>query len=348
MTGEELPPPYWGQLTKGEKAMIKKMNLDPSLVNWLMTTTGLGPGIGDVFYVAPAASSSSQYRTWWQGMGIDESHLFLTVKEAYNAAVTDRNDVILKAPGIETVTAELDWEKNRTHLIGLGGPQQKGYESGTGLYSSTITVANVLHNTGVNNQFHNITVMNAGANATCLSAFKNAGYGTRLIGSQIIGCAAATQAATALANSLAIASGGYYFYAENCNIGSTDYGTLGANTACHILFEADGMSSDGTFKNCNISATIDATTRTLIYIGTNGIDRDWVFDNCTFYAFSANHAYVMTQVVTNQAAVPSTYDMAFHNCLAINCTEFRTDSNGCTWVTGSAANGKGGIAVVAT
>jgi len=328
--------------------MIKKRNLDPSLVQWIMTQTGLGPGIGKVFYVAPAASSSSQYRTWLEGLGILESEMFLTVAEAYAAAVTDRNDVILKAPGIETVTAGITWAKNRTHLIGLGGPQQKGYESGTGLYSSTTSVAAVIHNTGVNNQFHNITVMNAGANAACLSAFKNAGYGTRMIGCQIIGCAAATQAATALANSLAIASGGYYFYAENCNIGSTDFGTLGADTACHILFEASGMSSDGLFKNCNISAQIDATTRCLIYIGTNGIDRDWIFDNCTFYAFAANHAYTMTQVVTNQATTPSTYDMAFHNCLAINCTEFRTDSNACTWVTGPAANGKGGIAVVAT
>ncbi len=328
--------------------MIKKRNLDPSLVQWIMNVTGLGPGIGEVFYVAPASSSTSQYRTQLESMGVTTSESFTTVAAAYAAAVSDRNDVILKAPGLETVTAELDWEKNRTHLIGLGGPQQKGYESGTGLTSSTITVANVIHNTGVNNQFHNITVMNQGANATCKSAFKNAGYGTRLIGCQIIGCAAATQAATALANSLAIASGGYYFYAENCNIGSTDFGTLGADTACHILFEANGMSSDGKFVNCNVSAQIDATTRTLIYIGTNGIDRDWVFDNCTFYAFAANHAYTMTQVVTNQATVPSTYDMAFHNCLAINCTEFRTDSNGCTWVTGSAANGKGGIAVVAT
>jgi hypothetical protein len=322
---------------------IKRRHLSPAFEQWLVSTLGLGPGIGDVFYVA---ASGTQYETWCKKQGADSDHLFTTVAAAYAATTSNRNDIVLKYPGIETVTAELDWANSRTHLVGLGGPQQKGYESGTGLYSSTITVANVIHNTGVNNQFHNITVMNAGANATCLSAFKNAGYGTRLIGCQVIGCAAATQAATALANSLAIAAGGYYFYAENCNFGSTDFGTLGADTASVLLFEASGMCSDGKFVNCNFGAQIDATTRTLIYIGTDGIDRDWIFDRCEFYAFAANHAYTMAQVVTNQAAVPSTYDMLFKDCHAINCTGWRTDSNGCTWTTQPAGNEKGGIAVV--
>jgi hypothetical protein len=329
--------------------MIKRRNLDPSLKNWIMNVTGLGPGIGKVFYVAPAASSSSQYRAWLEYQGVGGDELFTTVAAAYAAAKTDRNDVILKAPGLETVTASLAWSKNRTHLIGLGGPQQKGYESGTGLTSSTITVASVINNTGVNNQFHNITVMNQGANATCLSAFVNGGYGTRMIGCQVIGCAAATQAATALASSLRIASGGYYFYAENCNFGSTDFGTLGADTASVLLFEAQGMSSDGKFVACNFGAQIDATTRPLIYVGSNGIDRDWIFDRCEFYAFSANHGYKMAQVVTNQDAVPSTYDMVFKDCCAINVTAYRTASNGCTWASGGgAAAAKTGVAIVTT
>ncbi len=326
--------------------MITKRNLSPALLNWLMSTLQIGPGIGDVFY---AVTSASAYHTWLVSQKVPGDHIFTTVAAAYAATTSARNDVVLKLPGIETVTAELDWANTRTHLVGLGGPQQKGYESGTGLYSSTITVANVIHNTGVNNQFHNITVMNAGANATCLSAFKNAGYGTRMIGCQIIGCAATTQQSTALANSLAIASGGYYFYAENCNFGSTDFGTLGANTACVLLFEADGMSSDGKFVACNFGATINATTRTLIYVGTNGIDRDWIFDRCEFYAFSTNHGYTMAQVVTNQDAVPSTYDMVFKDCCGINVTAYRTASNACTWASGGGAGAaKTGIAVVTT
>ena len=327
--------------------MIKKGNLSGSLLNWLMSTLQLGPGIGDVFY---AAGSSSEYHKWLANVQkVPGDHIFSTVAVAYAATTNARNDVVLKLPGIETVIAELDWEKTRTHLVGLGGPQQKGYESGTGLYSSTITVANVIHNTGVNNQFHNITVMNAGANATCLSAFKNAGYGTRMKGCQIIGHAAATQMATALANSLDIATGGYYFYAEDCNFGSTDFGTLGTNTTVPILFSADGMSSDGKFVNCNVSAAIDATTRCLIYVASNGIDRDWIFDRCEFYAFSTNHAYKMAQVVTNQDAVPSTYDMVFKDCSAINVTAYRTASNGCTWASGGgAAAAKTGVAIVTT
>ncbi len=325
--------------------MFKHSIKQEHLTQYLLNKLDLGAGIGEVYY---AASSSSNYATWLADNGV--KNVFTTVALAYAATTSDRNDVVCKMPGLETVTAELDWSNSRTHLVGLGGPQHKGYESGTGLTSSTITVANVIHNTGVNNQFHNVTVMNQGANASCLSAFKNAGYGTRMIGCQIIGAAeSATQAKTALANSLEIANGGYYFYAENCNFGSTDFVTLGADTATVLLFGSDGMSSDGKFVACNFSAAIDANTRALIYIRTNGIDRDWVFDRCEFYAFSTNHMYTMAQVVTNQATIPSTYDMVFKDCVAINCTAYRTASNACTWASGGgAAAAKTGVAIVTT
>lgn len=297
-------------------------------------TIGLGVGIGEIYFVVSAKNSTDAYYSYLREKYVPEGKIYATVKEAYDAAVTDRNDLILKMPGLETVAAELNWEKNRTHLVGLGGPQQKGYESGTGLTCSTIDVNTIIHNTGTNNQFHNITLMNQGADAHNVSAFRNAGYGTRMIGCQIIGCAAATQMATALNCSLAFAAGGYYFYAENCNFGSTDFGTLGANTACVINWEAQAMVSDGKFVRCNIGAAIDATTRVLLYVSSNGIDRDWIFDTCEFYAFSTNHGYAMAQVVTNQDAVPSTYDMGFKNCMTMSITAFRTATNGCTWACG--------------
>jgi hypothetical protein len=315
-----------------------------------MIANTIGAGVGELFYVVGTTGQTDAYYWLLKKRGVRDSVIFTTVAGAYAATTSARNDVVLQYPGIQTVTAELDWANTRTHWIGLDGPQRKGYESGTGLYSSTITVANVVHNTGVGNQFHNITVMNAGGNAACLSAFKNAGYGTKLYGCQIIGAAeSATQAKTALANSLEIANGGYYFYAENCNFGSTDFVTLGADTATVLLFGSDGMSSDGKFVACNFSAAIDATTRALIYIRSNGIDRDWIFDRCEFYAFSTNHTYTMAQVVTNQAAVPSTYDMVFKDCTAINVTAYRTASNGCTWASGGgAAAAKTGVAIVTT
>jgi hypothetical protein len=329
--------------------MIKKGNLSGSLLNWLMSTLQLGPGIGDVFY---AAQSSSEYHKWLVNQQkVPGDHVFSTVAAAYAATVDGRNDVVLKLPGIETVTAELDWAKTRTHLVGLGGPQQKGYESGTGLYSATVTVVNVIHNTGVNNQFHNVTFANNGANAACLSAFKNAGYGTRMIGCQAIGCMNSTNAATALANSLDIAAGGYYFYAENSNFGSSDWGTLGTDTTSVLHFSntVDGLPpSDGKFVNCNFSAWIAATTRSMIYCRSFGADRDWIFDRCEFYAFATNHAYTMAQVITNEAPV-RTKDIVFKDCVAINCTAYRTASDGCTWASGGgAAAAKTGVAVVTT
>ena len=327
--------------------IIKRRNLKPYVLQWLTNKLELGLSIGRIFYVSP--STTGFYQNLLDN-GVPTSEIFASLVAGEDALRDGYNDVLCVAPGIITATAATTWDKSSAHLVGLAGPQNKGYEVGTGFYSSGITVANLINNTGTRNQFHNITLMNAGGNAACLSAFRNGGSGTRLIGCQIIGCAeTATQGKTALANSLAIDSGGYYFYAENCSFGSTDFGALGANTACVLLFAADGMCSDGKFVACNFSAMIDATTRTFIYIETNGIDRDWIFDCCEFYAFSTNHAYAMAQVVTNQAAVPSTYDMTFKDCSAINVTAYRTASNGCTWASGGgAAAAKTGVAIVTT
>ena len=77
--------------------MIKKRNLDPSLVQWIMTVTGLGPGIGELHWVAPVDSATSQYRAQLESWGVGIDHkIHTTVAGAFAKAVAYRNDVILK------------------------------------------------------------------------------------------------------------------------------------------------------------------------------------------------------------------------------------------------------------
>jgi len=220
------------------------------------------------------------------------------------------------------------------------------------MYSDTITVARLVHVTGERNQFHNMTFANNGANAACLSAFTVDGYGTILKNSQFIGMMAATQCDTTLANSLDIASGAYYLEAENCIIGTTEWAVQGATTNAPLMFSNTvdaAQPQDGKFTNCKIQSQVAATTRPLIYIANNnGIGRDWIFDRCEFYAFYQNHGGACAQVITDSGN-PKTHDLVFKDCVAINCTAYRTASDGCTWASGGgAAAAKTGVAIVTT
>ena len=85
--------------------MIQLDNLDPSLVQWIMQQTGLGPGIGELFWVAPAASATSQFRTQLQRWGVEQNYKIYTAPATAHAAmVANRNDVMLIMPGKYTGT----------------------------------------------------------------------------------------------------------------------------------------------------------------------------------------------------------------------------------------------------
>jgi len=82
---------------------VKKRHLAPPLVYWVSTQLQLGPGIGDVFYLANAASAAE---TWAKRMGADTDHIFTTVNAAVAKCVADRNDKIIALPGYtETIAA---------------------------------------------------------------------------------------------------------------------------------------------------------------------------------------------------------------------------------------------------
>ena len=66
---------------------IKKRNLDPALVQWIMTQTGLGVGIGEIHWVAPATSATSQYRAQLQNMGVEIGNKIHTTIDAAMAKV---------------------------------------------------------------------------------------------------------------------------------------------------------------------------------------------------------------------------------------------------------------------
>ena len=268
--------------------MIKKRNLDPSLIQWIMTQTGLGPGIGEIFYVALASATASQYRTQLESFGADDISLLPSVAEA--KMVASRNDVLLVAPGAYLETAELDWDKANSHIIGMAGPNIMGdhSEPGVSIYSTGIGVVNTLHVTGAYSQFVNIGVVNNGANAACLAAVYLDIYGTVWKHCGIMGNMNSTQNAVAAAASLYIHTNAHYPLFEDCQIGSDVWGLRATANSGQVYFSGS-QPNGGLFRRTHFKSISNTATCAMVTTKGSGtpVGRGWVFDDCHFGNFSS-------------------------------------------------------------
>lgn len=321
----------------------RKRELKERMLAWIAAKLGVGPALGNIFYVVPA---DSLYEANLLGMGIKSSEIVHTLADGEDLLTTGQNDVLCVAgQTIISETAECDWDKSYTHMVGLGGPQNSGFDVGTGFTTTTATVGAIIHNTGTGNQFHDVTITNAGAAATALTAFNNAGPRTVLKGCQIVGMLGATACDTTLASSLQMSANGYYFKAEDCIFGTTDGQTQGSDTNAPIYYVAGAMVSDNLFKHCLIQSQVAAATRVLVYVAQTGCDRQQIFEDCTFYAFAANHAVTMTQAIKDSNT--STHDIIIKDCAGIGITDWTTDAN-MTYSSSPDAGTAGGIGVAQT
>jgi len=278
--------------------MIKKRNLDPSLIQWIMTQTGLGPGVGELHWVAPAKSSTSQFRTQLQRWGVEQNYkIHTSVVAAEAKTVANRNDVMLVMPGKYTGTgaAPLTWSKDYTHLLGLGPPPKREY-GGRGVVIRTTSTDGVFAalNTADLCQFHNVAFQQWGEDADCLTAFKEQGHMNTYKGCHFFGQIRDDTIALTTSSSLeiggAIQAGSADQFIE-CIIG----GSGGAKrTAINgtLLFSGEqvGKGVDMQFKDCQFMSWIENANPCAVLVAESvGTDRLQLFDGCTFYNFRQSH-----------------------------------------------------------
>jgi len=302
--------------------MIKKRNLDSSLIQWIMSETGLGPGIGELQYVALAAASTSQYRTQLQSMGVDEISLLPSVAEAKMVAY--RNDVMLVAPGAYAETAEIAWDKQASHIIGMGGPNTHGdySEPNCVIYSATITVASVLTVTGNNCQFVNITVSNAGNNAACLTALTANAYGGSYRGCSFQGNMAANQLSTVAAASLYVGGAGMFNHFIDCQIGNDQWGKRSGANSGQVRFTGTVQPNGIIFKGCRVVSWSATTTCAAVALPANGaVGRGLTWDNCTFYNLNDPSWTNMSNVFYDNDAAGQT--IILKDCAAYGYAEWQ-------------------------
>lgn len=311
--------------------MIKKGNLSGSLLNWLMSTLQLGPGIGDVFYLV---KSSTAYHSWLANeQRVDGAHIFTTFASAYAALTGDRNDVLCVFPGLYTETATCDWTKDHTHLIGLGGPNILGRMNrpNTMIYTNTEGVDYTVHMTGDFCQFHNVMIGNgtgtsaeagAGTNLTAanLSAMLLGGYGNYFKRVAFRGLGSALQGASALCSSLEIGDKGSESEFDECIIGVNAYGvTRTAHNQGQLLLSANPATppspSNNFFKKCLFLSRSETADVVMVqFQNALASDRILQFEKCHFDNFSADFAVAMTQVFGKVTQAHQTTNVNLIDC----------------------------------
>ena len=305
------------------RAATLKRELQYRLIASIGERLGVGPALGQIKYVAV---SGGYYEDNLLDIGIKSDSIFTTVTEAEDACVADRNDVVAVTPGAYDEEAEIDWDKEYTHLVGLGGANIGAdySEYGVVIYTDTTAVAKVLDVTGHHSQFHNFIVENNANNAGNLAAANIGAYGTRWKGVAFHGNMQATQNATEACASLYIGAAGMYPLVEDCIIGQDVWGTRAAANSGVLRFsETGGRPNGGIFRRCQFLSTGSTVTCAMVAIpAATSSGRGWLFDSCTFQHFNDAGAS-LNQAFYSVGSGVQKHSMLLHNCSAFGIDEWQ-------------------------
>jgi hypothetical protein len=149
-------------------------NLSTELSSWVQAVIGtdVATGIGDVYFLAKTASSTSQWLSWLQSNGVTESHICTTstgLTDLHSAVTGYRNDTIIVMPGGYSQTAAVTWSKAYVNVIGAAPPIGYG---GRCRITHGVNTATLFSITGASTRWKNIHWQwgnGSTTNKTCVS-----------------------------------------------------------------------------------------------------------------------------------------------------------------------------------
>lgn len=307
--------------------MIKKRNLDPSLIQWIMQQTGLGPGIGELHWVAKATSSSSQYRAQLQSWGVEQNYkIHSTVTAAYAKMITDRNDVMMVMPGAYDEGSSIDWTKNHTHMLGLGGPAVASdySENNVVVYTDTAAEDFTIDLSGNHCIFANVGINNAGNDATSYAAMRVNGYNNWFENVSFVGNLGASQRSAVACASLYVHTSAHNCRWINCAIGEDCWGARTGALSGQLRFSSASQPNGGIFRGCYFRSYSATATVAMVAIPLNGaVGRGWLFENCSFHNTDCTTGANMNQVFyCNDITGPAGY-ISVKDCMSQGYDEWQ-------------------------
>jgi hypothetical protein len=330
--------------------MIKKRNLDPSLVSWIMAETGLGPGIGNIFFVSGA---TSQYRQKLVDDGnVAEGNMFTLPSAAEVPCVAARNDVVLVMPGAYAETAETAWDKANTHMIGLGGRNIGGDYSEPNVvwHTQTAAVAQVATVTGQNSMFKNMVIENSANDSGNSAAMTLNIYGCNFDNVAFHGNMQSKQNDKDTCASLKIGAAGMYPHFRDCIIGQNVWGARAAANSGALWFASGGRPNGGKFTNCEFLTVGTTATVALVAIpAATSTGRSWTFKNCVFEHFDGNAAGgTINQAFYIVSGAVQMNTILLHHCSAFGIDEWQDGDETVVLSTSGVATVGGGLAIEPT
>lgn len=299
--------------------------------------------VGDVFYLDPANGNDSN-------AGDSISAAKATLSGAYNLTTAGKNDVVVlvgngQASGSARLSANFDWSKDATHLVGIAAPTRVGGRARIAPTSGATAFANFFTVSGDGCLFQNIHWFHGFSTGTtsqiCITitgernAFKNCHIG---------GMGDQESADNAGSRSLKIGSGGT---GENtfidCTIG-LDTVTRGAANAS---IEFAGATPRNSFINCILPFHADAATPlAIIGSGSGNMDRWQYFMGCSFINNAGSGSTTLTAMIT--LAASSGGLVLLKDCTSVGATDWASDTTteAQVWLDGAAPTATtSGIAV---
>ena len=297
----------------------------------VMLGYGMGPGIGDVFFLVGAKASTNAYYMLLNSQGVGDDHIFTDPTTAHAAMTAERNDVLIVTPAEYTLTSGVTWSKTRCHIACAGGPNLRVQPSTLttgGLRFKTVTaaVSYLFEFSGNYCESYGLATFNNGAATSNLGDIGIIGKNNYVKKCDFRGGNNATQntATTPYAGVPVVFEAGTNYgngtTFEECQIGSAG-NAVRTHGAGAVLFLGGG-AFDTTFKNSRLEMWTETSGSDVALVKLNAAsqsaDRLMEFDGCTLYNFWTNLASKMSYAVVDGAG--TTHNISFKNCSVIGIT----------------------------
>lgn len=259
--------------------------------------------------------------------GINVKQPLATLAKAQTLATADRNDTVFMLASSNTAanttdyqSSALAWAKDGVHLIGVNSGNNVSQRSRIAQLSTATDVDNLFTVSADNCLIANIHVFHGVNDATSKGAVLVSGDHNHFYNCHFAGIGHDAMD-TAANYSLSVTGSENLF--ENCVIGLD---TIARGTAATYETIFSGAATRNIFRNCIFPTFAEAAGFVFVSIGSGGIDRYVMFENCIFVNATNSTATTMTAAMTVNASAGG--HVILKNCMLIGATDWTaTDSS---------------------
>ncbi len=315
-------------------------SLYPREILEYVALSGIPRGPQSKFYVVdPVHGSDTNSGDRW-------TKPLATIGAAEALCVTGHHDtVIVVASGTAiTETGQCVWDKNLTHIIGLGADTRYGKR--TRVISGADDLSPFIIVSGYGCVWKNLRIVHEQAADTgslvCVrvsgerNVFENVEFAGPATTSSAIDGACALQI-----------SGGSENLFKGCAIGLDT--VLSATGVMALVFAATGGAARNRFEDCSIIGYAGSTSAGLVeLLGNSGIDRTTLFDRCEFVNLGTST--MASAFVIAAGFDPSSKRFLLKDCVGIGFADWEAAAQGAVYLSGGTqtAGGYTGLMQIAT